>query len=189
MKGKEPLKVKIYLVRHGQANWNIENRLQGCVDIPLNTTGIQQAHVLANNIESLNFDIIISSPLSRALDTATIINEKKHIPIITNDSLLERNFGFLEGIHGTDYDIDLYWNYAKNYCNKDVEPIQTFFKRIHSYIDYLIKTYSDKNLLLVTHNGVNIATNCYFNGMPNDNNLLGIQIDNCSYAEYDSTKK
>lgn len=179
--------MKLYIVRHGQTDWNIENRLQGCVDIPLNSTGIKQAHILANNIQSLNFDIIISSPLSRALDTANIINEKKHVSLLTDSSLLERNFGFLEGVYGTNYDKDLYWNYLKNYTYKDVEPIQSFFKRIHYYIDSLIKTYSNNNLLLVTHNGVNIATYCYFNGIPNDN-LLGITLDNCSYVEYDSNK-
>lgn len=178
--------MKLYVVRHGQTNWNIENRLQGCVDIPLNNTGIEQAHLLADNIKSIDFDIIISSPLSRALDTAKIINKKKNVPLITDSSLLERNFGLLEGVYGTDYDKDLYWDYNKDYKNQDVESIQLFFKRIHKYIDNLEQNYKDKNLLLVTHNGVNIAINCYFNGLPADNNLLGIQLANCSYAEYDS---
>lgn len=180
--------MKIFLVRHGQTNWNIEHRLQGCTDIPLNSTGIQQAHTLANNIKSLDFDLIISSPLSRALDTAKIINNQKCVPLLTSDSLLERNFGHLEGVFDTDYDKNLYWDYIKNYTNNNVETIQSFFKRIHSFIDSLLENYPDKNLLLVTHNGVNIATNCYFNGLPDNNDLLSIQLNNCSYAEYDSDK-
>lgn len=179
--------MKIFLVRHGQTNWNIENRLQGCVDIPLNSTGIKQAHILANNIEDLNYDLIISSPLGRALETAKIIN-KKSAPLITDPSLKERNFGFLEGVFGTDYDKNLYWDYNKNYKNKDVEPIQEFFDRVHSFLKNLCQKYPDKNILIVTHNGVNIATNCYFNGFPHNMDLLGITLDNCSYVEYDSTK-
>jgi len=182
------INLKIYVVRHGQTNWNIENRLQGCVDIPLNDIGIKQAHTLANIIRSLDYDLIISSPLSRALDTANIINSKRQIPLITSPFLLERSFGFLEGVYGTEYDKDLYWDYSKNYTYKDVEPVQTFFNRIYTYMDILKKSYSDKNLLLVTHNGVNIATNCYFNGLPANRNLLSIQLDNCSYAEYDFDK-
>lgn len=177
--------MKIYLVRHGQTNWNIENRLQGCVDIPLNDTGIKQAHMLADNIQSLEYDLIISSPLCRALDTANIINQKRQIPLITSNQLLERSFGLLEGIYGTEYDKDLYWDYSKNYTYKDVEPVQTFFNRIYAYMNTLKNSYPNKNLLLVTHNGVNIATNCYFNGLPANQNLLSIQLDNCSYAEYD----
>lgn len=176
--------MKIYVVRHGQTNWNVENRLQGNVDIPLNNTGIKQAHSLANQIQHLNFNMIISSPLSRALDTANIINQKKSVPIIINEAIIERNYGFLEGFYGTDYDQNLYWDYNRNYKYKNVESIQSFFKRIHIFLDNLLQTYPDKNLLLVTHSGVNIAINCYFNGLPEDNNLLDIQLSNCSYSEY-----
>ncbi len=137
--------MKVFLVRHGQTKWNVENRLQGCVDIPLNSTGIKQAHILANNIEDLNYDLIISSPLGRALETAKIIN-KKSAPLITDPSLKERNFGFLEGVFGTDYDKNLYWDYNKNYKNKDVEPIQEFFDRYSSSNNSGIPTFSIKIL-------------------------------------------
>lgn len=180
--------MKIFLVRHGQTDWNIENRLQGCVDIPLNRNGIKQAQILAENIKELKIDRIISSPLSRALDTAKIINKKMQVPLDTSKGLLERSFGILEGIKGTDYDQKLYWNYDKNYRYKNVEPIQGFLNRIYEYLDKLIEENPDSNVLIVTHNGVNIATNCYFYGIPQDKNLLGIKLDNCSYAEYDSDK-
>lgn len=180
--------MKIYFVRHGQTDWNIQNRLQGSVDIPLNPTGINQAHILADKLNSIHFDLIISSPLSRALHTANIINENRNIPLMTETSLLERSFGCLEGIKGNEYDKNLFWDYAKNYQYKDVEPIQNFFNRIYKYLDFLIKTYPDKSVLLVSHNGVNIATNCFFNGFPDDMNLLNIKLDNCSFIEYDSSK-
>lgn len=180
--------MNIYFVRHGQTDWNIQNRLQGSSDIPLNSTGIKQAHILADKLRSTHFDYIISSPLSRALNTANIINEHRDIPLITDTSLLERSFGCLEGVKGDEYDKNLFWDYSKNYQYKDVEPIQYFFGRIHRYLDSLIKTYPEKTLLLVSHNGVNIATNCYFNGFPNDMNLLNIKLDNCSFENYDSSK-
>lgn len=180
--------MKIYFVRHGQTDWNIQNRLQGSVDIPLNPTGINQAHILADKLHSTHFDLIISSPLSRALHTANIINENRDIPLMTETSLLERSFGCLEGIKGNEYNKNLFWDYTKNYQYKDVEPIQNFFNRIYKYLDFLIKTYPDKSVLLVSHNGVNIATNCFFNGFPDDMNLLDIKLDNCSFVEYDSSK-
>ena len=180
--------MNIYFVRHGQTDWNIQNRLQGSSDIPLNSTGIKQAHILADKLRSTHFDYFISSPLNRALNTANIINEHRDIPLITDTSLLERSFGCLEGVKGDEYDKNLFWDYSKNYQYKDVEPIQYFFGRIHRYLDSLIKTYPEKTLLLVSHNGVNIATNCYFNGFPNDMNLLNIKLDNCSFENYDSSK-
>lgn len=180
--------MKLYFARHGQTNWNIQNRLQGSSDIPLNETGIQQAHTLADKLKNVEIDLIISSPLSRALDTANIVNSQKQIQLITNNSLVERNFGCLEGIKGYEYDRDLYWDYNKDYKYKDVESIQSFFTRVHTYIDNLIKQYPNKNILLVSHNGVYIATECYFNGLPANNNLLNLKLDNCSYAEYDSNK-
>ena len=180
--------MKLYVVRHGQTDWNIQNKLQGCVEVPLNSTGIQQAHLLSNNIKSLDFDFIFSSPLNRALETAKIINQKKHVPIITNDSLIERSFGLLEGVYGYQYDKSLYWDYDKNYSDKNVEKVQDFFKRVHSFLDILKKQYDNKKLLLVTHNGVNIAINCYFNGFPPKKDLLSITLDNCCYAEYNTNK-
>ena len=179
--------MNIYFVRHGQTDWNIQNRLQGSSDIPLNSTGIEQAHILADKLRSTHFDYIISSPLNRALNTANIINQNRNIPLTIDDSLVERGFGCLEGIKGDEYDKNLFWDYAKDYHYKDVESIQDFFKRIHTYLDTLIKTYPEKTLLLVSHNGVHIATNCYFNGFPKDGKLLNISLDNCSFMEYDSS--
>lgn len=180
--------MKLYFVRHGQTDWNIQNRLQGSTDIPLNSTGIEQAHIVADKLRSIHIDLIISSPLNRALNTATIINQNRNIPLMTNDALLERSFGCLEGINGNEYDKNIFWDYNKNYKYKDVEPIQDFFNKIYKYLDCLIKTHSDQSILFVSHNGVNIATNCYFNGFPDDMNLLNIKLDNCSFIKYDSSK-
>ena len=181
--------MNLYFVRHGQTDWNMQNRLQGSSDIPLNSTGIEQAHIVADKLSSVNFDLIISSPLNRAVTTANIINQNRNIPFITEKSLSERNFGCLEGIYGNEYDKKPFWDYYKNYQYKDVEPIQTFFNRVHTYLDNIIQTYSEKTILIVAHNGVNIATNCYFNGLPKDKSLLDIKLNNCSFEIYDSSKK
>lgn len=175
--------MKLYVVRHGQTDWNIENKLQGCVDVPLNPTGIYQAQNLANAISSLDFELIISSPLNRALDTAKIINKKHNVELIVNSALSERNYGYLEGVYGDKYDKFSYWNYEINYKDKNVESIQSFFDRVFKFIDSLKQNYSNENILLVTHSGVNIAINCYFNGLRD--NLLDIQLDNCCYAQYE----
>lgn len=95
------MKTTICLIRHGQTEWNKNSLIQGRKNIPLNETGINQAHEtgkLLNTIDK-SWDIFVSSPLSRAIDTANII--KKEIgfdkDIIIIDDLIEREFGSAEG--------------------------------------------------------------------------------------------
>ena len=87
------------LLRHGQTDWNIDFRLQGITDIPLNETGILQAQTAAAAIPKSFWNFVASSPLSRALDTAKIVAHAIEIPEVTVDSLLlERSFGEAEGM-------------------------------------------------------------------------------------------
>ena len=67
--------MKIYLVRHGETDWNKERKIQGQVDIPLNAFGIHLAEETAKGLRDIPFDICFSSPLGRAKDTARIILE------------------------------------------------------------------------------------------------------------------
>ncbi len=97
-------KTVVGLLRHGQTNWNIDFRLQGVTDIPLNVTGIEQARiageVLAKSAEEGQvWDLILSSPLSRARDTAVMVGEAVGIPGVSiEELLLERSFGEAEGL-------------------------------------------------------------------------------------------
>ena len=97
----EPDKLfEITILRHGESIGNFENRLQGQMDYPLTELGIRQAEALANRWISsgICFDHIISSPLSRAYQTATIIAEKLNINQIETDPLwMERDMGVFSG--------------------------------------------------------------------------------------------
>ena len=86
----------LYIFRHGETDYNKENRTMGWLDIPLNDKGISQAKDLAKVIKPINLDIIFSSPLSRCLETAKIVAESANTKIITNDDLRERSFGVFE---------------------------------------------------------------------------------------------
>ncbi|QHQ59463.1 histidine phosphatase family protein [Anaerocolumna sedimenticola] len=89
---------EIYLVRHGETDWNKEGKFQGCTDINLSKEGTQQAHLL-KEVFNNNFDYIYTSPLSRAVQTAEILceNHKEINPVIVPD-LREINFGAWEGL-------------------------------------------------------------------------------------------
>ncbi len=89
----------IYLVRHGQTNWNKEGRIQGVVDIPLNTIGIKQAMDKRRLFENHHFTNIYTSPLSRAKQTAEIISSKAKVDNFEiSDDLIEYNFGERDGL-------------------------------------------------------------------------------------------
>lgn len=89
----------LYLVRHGETDWNSSGRLQGDEDIELNKSGREQAVQLATCLKRLSWDLIISSPLKRAYETAAIIASTLSLPeIVVLETLKERNYGAASGL-------------------------------------------------------------------------------------------
>lgn len=89
-------------VRHGQTDWNVEDRAQGHIDVPLNETGLEQARVICKTLLAEHVDVVVSSPLIRALKTASFIAETHQRPIHIDSRLGERSYGTLEGMLGSD---------------------------------------------------------------------------------------
>ena len=89
--------MEIWYVRHGQTDWNVEGRIQGSTDIPLNQTGIEQAYQVKQLLDQESFDLVLASPLLRAYETAKIICLDKAVEIEGDERLKERNFGSYEG--------------------------------------------------------------------------------------------
>jgi probable phosphoglycerate mutase len=90
----------LYLVRHGETDWNAERRIQGSTDIPLNATGRSQAETTGRLLSRREWDGIYSSPLSRAYETANIIASGIGLDKPTTiDAIVERNYGEAEGLN------------------------------------------------------------------------------------------
>jgi len=89
----------LYLVRHGETDWNRQRRIQGLTDIPLNETGRAQARATGMLLSRRHWDAIFSSPLGRAVETASIIAAEVGLgePALV-DALVERNYGLAEGL-------------------------------------------------------------------------------------------
>ena len=98
----------LYFIRHGQTDWNKQGRMQGSTDIPLNEVGLKQAQEVAGALleKGLQFNKILSSPLSRALKTAEIINYKMNTTLEVHPQLKEFNFGKWEGQFSKDLKIE-----------------------------------------------------------------------------------
>ena len=90
--------MEIYLIRHGETDWNLEGRVQGHEDIPLNETGIRQAQACGEALKAVPLQCVQTSPLSRARKTAEFIAARQHCPLIVNHSLIERDFGRISGL-------------------------------------------------------------------------------------------
>jgi uncharacterized phosphatase len=89
----------LYLVRHGETDWNLQRRIQGSTDVPLNETGRAQAKRAGQLLAGRTWDAVVSSPLSRAFDTASIIADELGLPAPTTDPrLAERAYGAAEGL-------------------------------------------------------------------------------------------
>ena len=186
--------MKLYILRHGQTNWNKKGKIQGKTDIELNEEGIEQAKEARKLLENYPIDMIVASPLKRARKTAEIINETKKAPIVFDKALEERGFGDFEGkirkeIHDEILDSEILDNYSLNKEYKGVETIRSLCDRVWGLIEELKKTYTDKNILFVTHGGVTRAISGYFDG-PNENGILeDLDLKNCEIRTYEIEEK
>ena len=88
---------RLVLIRHGETDWNVEGRYQGQADPPLNERGVAQARHLAEALRKVGLDVLYSSPLKRAWQTATIVAEALHVPLYPEPRLMEIHQGEWQG--------------------------------------------------------------------------------------------
>ena len=146
-------KTTIGLLRHGQTNWNIDFRLQGVTDIPLNETGVEQAKVAGQVLSAAadfgqSWDLILSSPLSRARDTALMVSAALGIEgVDIEDLLLERSFGEAEGLSHEEWKA----KYDDTNHVPGGETLEQLEARAWILLRQLAENYSGKRVLTVSH--------------------------------------
>lgn len=176
--------MEILLTRHGQTEWNLLKKVQGKVNIELNETGIQQAKMTRDSLKEEKIDLILCSPLKRAIQTAEIINQERNIRMIIDERLSERDFGEFEGMSNTDFNFNAFWSYKQNLKYDKAENIKDFFRRVYNFLDNIKNEYDGKRILIVAHGGISIPVKCYFEGIPNAETLLTLCLRNCEVAKY-----
>lgn len=180
--------MEIYVVRHGQTEYNVKNIFQGHVDVPLNTIGLQQAEEIAQKFKNMKPDAILVSPLKRTIQTAEYISKITGTPISIEPCLIERSFGEMEGKPSRpDWNIQMMLDYEKNYAKEHIEPIQALFKRVYRFLDEIIEKYKEKQVILVTHGAISQPIECYFNGEPkvlDFEHLEKLTLKNCEVRKY-----
>ncbi len=155
----------IYIVRHGETEFNRDRKLQGQCDSPLTQNGIEQAKLIRKELESIYFDAVFSSDLLRAQKTAEIINLEKKLAITTSHYLRERSYGPLEGKSYEDFgkEYQKLWKEYENLSYKerfkikiapDVESEEEAVSRYITFLREIAVSHLGKKVLVVSHGGI-----------------------------------
>ena len=160
--------MKLWLVRHGQTDLNHRKLMQGRSDMPLNETGIRQAKEAARQAADIRFDAVYSSPLIRAVTTASIISGMDPDRIIKDERIIEVDFGKYEKrpYYLLGPSMTLFWALPEVFpAPKTVETIDSMVRRSSSFLKDLEKeTY--ENVLVSCHGGIIRALRGYLEGAP-----------------------
>jgi len=167
--------VKLFLIRHGQTEWNLEGRYQGSMDTDLTETGKIQARLAKEYLEKVDFSNIYSSPLRRAIDTAKIIADGRQGDIKIKEELKELNFGKWEGLKFGEIDDKFHEDYqdwlSDPFNNKPTggESFKQLLKRVIKGIDEIIAENEDgSDVAVVAHGGVIVALLVHWLKIPKD---------------------
>ncbi len=164
----------LILIRHGQTEWNREERFRGRVDIPLNETGKEQAQKIAARLANDPIDAIYSSPLQRALQTARPLADFKHLQVQTEPGLNDISFGALEGLKVEEArqafpEIIDKWLNEPGHCKfPKGDSVKGLRTRLEDTLNALSAIHPDQTIALVSHRVVCHAAVCIVLGLPMD---------------------
>lgn len=149
----------IYLTRHGETEWNTQNRLQGWKNSPLTDKGIKGAQLLGERLSNIDFNVIYTSPSERAFQTANYIRSGRDIPVLTDENLKEMSYGDWEGktrnelkqkfkkeFYNFSNDLNLY-----NHQSHKGESLTDIKQRVEDVLKRIHAENTSGNILIVTH--------------------------------------
>jgi broad specificity phosphatase PhoE len=176
---------KVYLVRHGQTAWNLEEVFRGRMDIPLDDTGKQEVHLAGEALKDQTIHAIYSSPLSRSMETAENIAKFQNIPVTPLEAIIDISYGDWEGVSLDDvrkkysdlYTLWLREPHKVTFPNgESLEQVRT---RAMAAINQLIEKHQNETIVLVAHRVPNKVICCSMLGIENKN-FWRIQQDTAS---------
>lgn len=184
--------MKLFFIRHGQTDWNLEGKIQGSCDIELNSTGIAQAEELCRKVSENNykFSKIYTSKQKRAVKTAEILGRTVHADFVPTDGLEEVNLGKWEGLSWSEVQEKFPEKYEEWYNNRRYtrapggesyqDMLERVLKAIHKIIDE-----NHVNVAVITHNAVIMCLQCYLTDTPFDQ-MVKFKAKNTAIIEIDS---
>lgn len=178
--------MELYIIRHGETDWNVEKKLQGQSDTELNAYGVELAQVTAKALKDVRFDHIFSSPLRRAYHTAQIIRGERDMEIVTDDRLKEICFGVNEGVPAAEISEDFHWFFDAPETYRPAQGGETYeqlCERSRDFIDNVIVPLSEKEpdgrAVIVAHGALNKSIMIYLKHLEIKNMWDGVFQHNC----------
>lgn len=150
---------RLYLIRHGETDYNRQERIQGQSDIALNERGREQARAIAERLSGEAIDIIYTSDLSRAIETAEIITDRTGAEIVAEPALRETNYGEWEGktrhelLQLYPREVEFHRRDAFNYAPPSGEPRKELMERVVECLEDVVRKEKGKRVAVVTHTG------------------------------------
>lgn len=148
---------RIILLRHGQSMGNVKGYFQGKIDAQLTDIGKKQAKLVAKRLQNEKIDIIISSPLQRAYNTAIYVNKYHNVDLITNNNIVEINMGSWDGQYVKDITekypeyMNDWWNNPHKFAVDDGESMLQVYNRVGKALQEIINTYKNKTICIISH--------------------------------------
>ena len=181
----------LYVVRHGETQFNVERRYAGQTDVPLNERGIEQAKELVRKLEGEPFDIIVTSSLLRARMTAEQVAEyHKEIPFVVMEEFREVCVGVYEGLTREEVQVRYPELWVRN-CTRQVDDAPTggettrqVDSRVAEGLAILKEKYPEKRVLLVCHGFVSRAINRQLKGLSFEE-MHEFSLGNCEVVQYE----
>lgn len=183
-----------YFVRHGETDWNVQKKIQGTTDVPLNANGLRQASELAEKLvrEKYQIDRAYTSPQLRAQATAQTAATALGIECIVLDDLAEMDLGVWEGDNWPNIEanygkIYYYWNSHRRYVRTPGgESYNDVLKRVFRALEYIMKRETG-NVLVVSHSAIMLSLRCYLAGLcMDDETMLEFRTKNAEVVEIDA---
>jgi len=174
----------IYLVRHGQTQWNLAGRLQGSMDSPLTELGVSQAKAGSEKLKTHHFDAAYCSPRPRAKKTAELLLSGRGITLQEDEQLSEVNLGQLEGQNKHNLSPPLqqayeaFWQQPDHYQPLDGECLLAAQQRMVQGIEVLARKHQGQQILLVSHAAVIKLAFCHYLSQPLSDLWQPPMIDN-----------
>ncbi len=165
---------ELILIRHGETDWNAEQRIQGHLDVPLNELGRAQAEAIGQRFGDEAVDVLISSDLSRAMQTMQPIANACGLAVLSDSRLRERSLGVLEGLFYEEAQrkmpqmLDVFRSRQIDAPLDGGESLRAFAGRVIAALTALAETHKSKRIVAVTHGGVLDAAHRHANGTPLD---------------------